>query len=86
MYKVSVRKHEERYCFLLDLTIVWEDNIKIGLQEIGLKCVHWIYMVQNTGQWLTLVNTIMNFRLPLRKHHTVICGLPGSATFLQIIS
>jgi hypothetical protein len=26
---------------------IWEDNIKMGLKEIGWKGVDWIYLAQN---------------------------------------
>jgi hypothetical protein len=42
----------------------WVDNIKIQLTEIGWGGVDWIYLVQDRDHWRTLVNTIMNFRVP----------------------
>jgi hypothetical protein len=42
----------------------WKDNIKIGLEEIGLAGVDCIYLVQY-DKWGAVVNTVMNFRVPL---------------------
>ena len=42
----------------------WKDNIKIGLEEIGLAGVDCIYLVQY-DKWRDVVNTVMNFRVPL---------------------
>jgi hypothetical protein len=37
-----------------------EDNIKMALKEIGWEGVHWVRL----AQWLALVNTVMNLRVP----------------------
>jgi len=42
----------------------WEDNIRIGLREIGWGCVDWIHLAQNRDRWLVLVYMVINFRLP----------------------
>jgi hypothetical protein len=42
----------------------WEDNIKIGLQEVGFGCMDWIKLVQDRGSWRALVNVVMNPRVP----------------------
>ena len=41
-----------------------EDIIRIGLQKCRLRVVDWIYVVQEWGQWLAVVNTGMNSRIP----------------------
>jgi hypothetical protein len=41
----------------------WEDN-KIDFREIGWEVVGWIHLAENRGQWRSLVNTIMNLRVP----------------------
>jgi hypothetical protein len=38
----------------------WEDNIKRDLQEVGGDCGDWM----ERDRWRTLVNTVMNFRVP----------------------
>jgi hypothetical protein len=42
----------------------WEDNIRMDLREIGWEDVDWMHVVQDRDQWRTLVNTVMNFRVP----------------------
>jgi hypothetical protein len=42
----------------------WEDNIKMDLQEVGGDCGNWMERVQDRDRWRTLVNTVMNFRVP----------------------
>jgi len=42
----------------------WEDNIKTNLSEIGIDGVNWIWLAQDTVQWRTFVNTVMNLRVP----------------------
>ena len=40
----------------------WEDNIKMGLREVG-GCGDWMELAQDRDRWLALVNTV-NFRAP----------------------
>jgi hypothetical protein len=42
----------------------WEDNIKMGLREIGFRDVDWIHWAQDRDRWRALVNTLMNLRVP----------------------
>ena len=42
----------------------WEDNIKMGLQEVGCEDMDWTELAQDRDRWRTLVNAIMNFRVP----------------------
>jgi hypothetical protein len=42
----------------------WEDNIKMDIREIGFGDVDWINLAQDTDRWRTLVNTVMNLRVP----------------------
>jgi hypothetical protein len=37
----------------------WEDNIKIGLGEIGIDGKNWIRLAQDRVQWRAFVNTVM---------------------------
>ena len=42
----------------------WEDNIKMDLQEVGCGSMDWIELAQGRNRWWTLVNAVMNFRVP----------------------
>jgi len=41
----------------------WEDNIKMDLREVE-GGGDWIELAHNRDRWRTLVNMVMNFRLP----------------------
>jgi hypothetical protein len=40
-----------------------QDNIKMGLREIGWSVMDWIDLAQDRDQWRALVNTVMNLRI-----------------------
>jgi hypothetical protein len=42
----------------------WVNNIKMDVREIELGGMDWIDLVQDRDQWMALVNTIMNVRVP----------------------
>jgi len=42
----------------------WEDNIKMGFQEVGYGSMDWIELAQDRGRWRALVNVVMNLRVP----------------------
>jgi hypothetical protein len=42
----------------------WEDNIKACLQEVGYRGMDWIELAQNRDRWRTVVNVVMNLRVP----------------------
>jgi hypothetical protein len=41
-----------------------ENNVKMDLNEIGWPCMDWIDLAHDRDQWVVLVNTVMNFRIP----------------------
>jgi hypothetical protein len=41
-----------------------EDNIKMDLQEVGLGVLDWIDLAQDRESWRSLVNAVMNLRIP----------------------
>jgi hypothetical protein len=43
---------------------MWEDNIRMDLREIVWSGMYWIDLAQDTEEWRTLVNMVMNFRVP----------------------
>jgi hypothetical protein len=42
----------------------WEDNIKMGLGEIGFGDMDWIDWAQDRDRWRAVVNTVMSLRVP----------------------
>jgi hypothetical protein len=42
----------------------WEDNIKMVLQDVGCGGMDWIDLVQDRLMWRTLINAVMNLRVP----------------------
>jgi hypothetical protein len=40
------------------------DNIKIDLHVIGWDGVDWIDLALDMDQWIAVVNTVMNLRVP----------------------
>jgi hypothetical protein len=43
---------------------IWEDNIKMDLQELGWGCMDWFDMTQDRDRWWALVSAVMNRRVP----------------------
>ena len=41
----------------------WENNIKLDLQEVG-GGGNWMELAKDRDRWWSLVNTVMNFRVP----------------------
>jgi hypothetical protein len=41
---------------LLENRDKWKDNIKLGLEEVGLVGVDWIDMAEGGGKWRAIVN------------------------------
>jgi len=42
----------------------WEDSIKMDLQEVGCEGMDWIELAEDGDRWRTLVNAVMNLRVP----------------------
>jgi hypothetical protein len=40
------------------------DNTEMDLQEVGCGSMEWIELAQYKERWLTLVNAVMNLRVP----------------------
>jgi hypothetical protein len=41
---------------------IWEDVIRMDLQEVGCGGLDWIDLVPDRDKWLALVNAVMNIR------------------------
>ena len=44
--------------------IRWEDNIRMGLEEIGTNAGNWVDLAQGVNYWRALVNAALNLRVP----------------------
>jgi len=42
----------------------WEDNVKMDLQKVGCGDIDWIELSLDKDRWRTLVNAVMNSRVP----------------------
>jgi hypothetical protein len=42
----------------------WEDNIRMNLKEIGINTKTWFDSVQDRDYWRSLVNAVLNLRVP----------------------
>jgi hypothetical protein len=42
----------------------WEDNIKMDIREVGWEDMNWIELAQDRDRWRSLVNAVMNLRVP----------------------
>jgi len=42
----------------------WEDNIRMDLREVGCGIGEWMELAQDRDRWRTIVNTVMNIRVP----------------------
>jgi hypothetical protein len=42
----------------------WEDNIKMGLQQVVLGGMDWNELAQDRDRWGAVVNVVMNLRVP----------------------
>jgi hypothetical protein len=62
-YKVVVGKHERKNPVGRPRH-TWDNNIYMGLQEVGLGTLDWIDLAQDRDRWRNLLNAVINFRVP----------------------
>ena len=60
MYRVLVRKPEGKKPFGRP-RLIWEDNIKMDLQEVECGIMDWIELAQDRDRWRALVNVVSIF-------------------------
>ena len=63
VYRILVEKPERRRPLGRPMRR-WEDNIKVDLKEVGCGGIDWIELAQDRDRWRTLVNAVMNIRVP----------------------
>ena len=64
VYRVLVGKPEGRRRPLGRPRRRWVDNIRMDLQEVGCGYMDWIGLAEGRDRWRTLVNAVMNLRVP----------------------
>jgi len=42
----------------------WDDNIKMGLQEVACEGMDWIKLTQDRDMWRARMNVVTNLRIP----------------------
>jgi hypothetical protein len=63
VYRVLVGKPERKRP-MGRLRRRWEDNVKMGFQEVGYGYMDWIELAQDRDNWRAFVNVIMNSGVP----------------------
>jgi S-ribosylhomocysteine lyase LuxS involved in autoinducer biosynthesis len=63
VYRVLVGKSEEK-SLLGRLRLRWEDTIQIDIQEVECGGMDSIELAQDRDRWRTVVNVVMNLRVP----------------------
>ena len=65
VYRILVGKPEGKRS-LERPRLRWEDNVKMGRQEVGCGGMDWIDLAQNRDRWRAFVNAVMKIRVPLK--------------------
>ena len=58
----------------------WEDNIKMDLQEVRFGGLVWIGLSEYRDRWRTLVNAVMNLRIPKNSRNFLTSREPVSCS------
>ena len=43
---------------------IWEENIRMDLNEIGINTRNWVDLAQDRDYWRALLNAALNLRVP----------------------
>ena len=43
---------------------IWENNIRMDLEETGINAGNWVDSAQDRDHWRALVNAALNLRVP----------------------
>jgi hypothetical protein len=60
------------------------DPVKIYLREIKWSCMDWIDLALDRDQWMVLVNTVMNLRVPQHFGKFLSSCITGSFSRSQV--
>jgi hypothetical protein len=52
-----------REFYFVIYVVIWEDNIKMDLQEVECGGMGWIELAQGRDRWRALVTAVMNLRV-----------------------
>jgi hypothetical protein len=55
----------------------------MGVRELGLECMDWIYVAQDIDRWQVLVNLVMHLRF--HKRHGVFFSTECTISFPRMI-
>ena len=64
LYRAGSLEAAARELVRYKLDVVGVDNIRMDLQEVGCGYMDWIGRTQDSDRWWTLVNAVMNLRVP----------------------
>ncbi|PNF16194.1 hypothetical protein B7P43_G17976, partial [Cryptotermes secundus] len=62
--EIKRRLNSGNACYHSVQNLLWVDNIKMDLREIGCNGIDWIDLAQDRDQRRALVNTVMNLPVP----------------------
>jgi hypothetical protein len=63
IYSVLVGKHEGKRQ-LGRPRRRWEYNIRMNVREVGCRVMDWIELALDRDRWQTIVNAVINLRVP----------------------
>ena len=49
----------------------WEDNIRMDLEEIGIRAGNWVDSAQDRNYWRAVVNAVLNLCVPYPRIYAI---------------